>query len=316
MNLCILILAVAGFLLAAVMVYFQKTRRVRQSFELIRGFATRTSLSALETDPVQPLLPTESDDFRAILDSISNTHLRVREYKNKYDDAERSLKALHQDMSDLLYIASHDLQSPLVAMIGFTSLAIRDHGTDLSPELRHSLERIRANAEHMRKLVQDLLEVSRIETKKNKFERFGPEADVRQIIDDYAIIDSNKDIIFEVGPLPQMYGDRQRLVAVMRHLIDNAVKYGGRHITVGHDPKRGYYVKDDGIGIEPGYFERIFRPGERLKDVAVEGTGMGLYFCQRVLRLHRGEISVESQGKNKGTLFYFTLGAEHDTAAR
>ncbi|NQU64298.1 MAG: hypothetical protein HQ517_08465, partial [SAR324 cluster bacterium] len=85
------------------------------------------------------------------------------------------------------------------------------------------------------------------------------------------------------------------------------LSYRGKNIVIGLKD-RTFFVKDDGIGIYPDQLERIFKPGEQLKDIETEGIGMGLAFCQKVISQHKGRIWAESEGVGQGAAFYFEIG--------
>ncbi|MDP6042788.1 MAG: ATP-binding protein, partial [Candidatus Latescibacteria bacterium] len=118
----------------------------------------------------------------------------------------------------------------------------------------------------------------------------------------------------DVAPkLPIVFGDRIRLLEVFQNLIDNAIKYMGDqlepNIEVGARQDGGetiYYVKDNGIGIDPKYHEKVFGLFDQL-DQSIEGSGIGLALVQRIVELHGGRIWVESEGMGKGSTFCFTL---------
>ena len=113
--------------------------------------------------------------------------------------------------------------------------------------------------------------------------------------------------------LPVVYGDRVRLVEVVQNLVDNAIKFMGNQpqprIEIGAHEREGryiFFVKDNGIGIEPQYHDKIFELFDKL-DPSIEGTGIGLALVKRIVNVHQGDIWVESQGKDTGTTFNFTL---------
>jgi signal transduction histidine kinase len=113
--------------------------------------------------------------------------------------------------------------------------------------------------------------------------------------------------------LPSVYGDRTRLVGVLQNLIDNASKFMGNQMdpkidigTMTQDSKPVFYVRDNGMGIDPEHFERIFGLFNKL-DTNTEGTGIGLALVKRIVEVHGGRIWVESEGEGKGSTFYFTL---------
>ena len=113
--------------------------------------------------------------------------------------------------------------------------------------------------------------------------------------------------------LPVVYGDRARLVEVIQNLVDNAVKFMGDQpqprIEIGvrkQNDERAFFIKDNGVGIEPQYHDKIFELFDKLNPNS-EGTGIGLALVKRIVNVHEGEIWVESQGNGFGATFYFTL---------
>ena len=93
---------------------------------------------------------------------------------------------------------------------------------------------------------------------------------------------SEKDVAIKLRKLPDIKGDQTRITSVFRNLLSNALNYGGKNITIGFT-KNAFYVKDDGIGISEDNIQKIFKAGERLKKVDVDGVGMGLTFCRKVI---------------------------------
>ena len=169
----------------------------------------------------------------------------------------------------------------------------------------YCLERLKANTRRMYLLVLSLLDLSRLNTRKYPHESFDATAIVKEIVREFS---ADKDgINVEVKEMPRMRGDKQRLTGVFRQLISNAIMYGGKNITIGCRDST-WFVKDDGIGIPPNQLENIFKGGSRLKRVEVEGVGMGLTFCKYVIHQHGGRIWAESEGENKGAVFYFSIG--------
>ena len=217
----------------------------------------------------------------------------------------------NNDLKNMMYVASHDLQMPLVSMEGFASLLLDQHGDSLDDKGLYYLERILHNTTSMRKLINSLLSISRLTSVKNPFEVLA----ISKLINiikkelELSIEESNVEIlIIDEENLPEAFGDRQRLLIVLRNLISNSINYKAKNISIGYENGKGYFVKDDGIGINSDHLERIFKPGERINDIKTEGTGMGLTFCQKVIEMHKGVIWAESEGQGKGTAIYFTIG--------
>ncbi|MCP4651236.1 MAG: GHKL domain-containing protein, partial [PVC group bacterium] len=189
-----------------------------------------------------------------------------------------------------------------------------DYSDRLDEEGQRYLTRIQANSYRMQELIEDLLELSRIDRQKNPVE----EVDTEQLISEvkirleYAIKQKNTDIIIR-GRLPKIFCDRIRLTEVFVNLISNAVKFMDKDnpaIEIGCSKKEKFnefYVKDNGPGIDERYFNKIFVVFQRLgKREDVEGTGAGLSIVKKIVEMHGGEVRVESK-VGEGATFYFTI---------
>jgi len=241
---------------------------------------------------------------------LAKTNEQLQEEITERKRAEETLKVSEQNLQDLIYIASHDLQTPIVSMVGYATNILKKYSQGMDEKGIYALQRLKANAERLYQLVLSLLDLSRLNTVKNPYRTFDPEEVVRSIIEELELTlkESGAEIVIET--MPPMHGDEPRLTTVFRNLVANALNYGGQHILVGY--KDGaYFVRDDGIGIPESQLEKIFKPGERLKKVDVEGVGMGLTFCQKVITQHNGKIWAESEGK--GSTFYFTIHTKETT---
>lgn len=221
-------------------------------------------------------------------------------------EAERALRESEENLQDLVYIASHDLQTPVVSLVGYSAQILKQHADSLNERGQFALHRLKANAEHLHKLILSLLDLSRLNTVRHPRRRFSTQQVVEGAIRDLDLRIREADATVEVDPLPDLVGDETRLSSVIRNLLSNALKYGGKRIHVGCEGGV-YFVRDDGIGIEPRNLEKVFQAGVRLKAVEVDGVGMGLTFCKKVIAQHGGRIWVESAGKNTGCVFKFSL---------
>ncbi len=251
--------------------------------------------------------------FTGIVSSITQKSKKYEEiYINSFIDIterkkmEDAIRVSEQNMQELIYIASHDLQTPIVSMVGFAGNILKKYTEEMNPAGIHAVERLKANAERMHKIILSLLDISRISTVKNPHQKIVPEKVIQDIISDIKLYIEEKEVCITVQKLPSINGDYARITTVLRNLLTNAINYGGKNILVGH--KKGvYFVKDDGIGISKDNIDKIFKAGERLKKVDVDGVGMGLTFCRKVIEQHNGKIWAESAGSGKGSTFYFYL---------
>ncbi len=238
-----------------------------------------------------------------------------------YDDVteqkkyELALQASNESLEELVYITSHDLQVPLISMVGYATELLDTYKDRLDEEGVYCLQRLKTNAERMHTLVLSLLDISRLNTKQYPEEEIDPAKIVKSIAKDLSLAMDEKGVTLKIEKMPSIRGDKLRMQRVFQNLITNSLNYGAKKITVGHK-ENFFYVRDDGIGIQEDQLEKIFRPGERLKKVKAEGVGMGLTFCKKVVERHNGKIWAESKGANQGATFYFTIsGSENDEKA-
>jgi PAS domain S-box-containing protein len=259
------------------------------------------------------------DDSLNSLTAIVGAVQDITDRKQMEQERETLINELERKNSELerfTYTVSHDLKSPLVTITGFLGFLEKDALSGDWNRAKGSIDRISGAARKMQALLNDLLELSRVGRIINppqdvRFDEIVHEAidHVRGQLDEInAIVEIQRD-------LPIVHGDRVRLVEVVQNLVENAVKYakpGGRlRIQIGTDGEKNrvhtFYIRDNGIGIEPQYYERIFGLFNKL-DNQSEGTGIGLSLVKRIVEVHNGRIWVESE-KGKGATFYFTLPA-------
>jgi PAS domain S-box-containing protein len=228
----------------------------------------------------------------------------------------------NRDLEAFAYVASHDLQQPLRTVASFTELIAQRYGDRLDPAGRELLGFVVGGVERMSLLIEGLLVVSRVGTRGQPprpvdFERLLEEA----VADLGARLDRAGAVVTH-GPLPTLPGDATQLGQLLRNLLDNAVKF--RRLDV---PPRvrveaardgeswSFRVSDNGLGIEPQYFERIFVIFQRLHlQEEYPGTGIGLAVCRRIVERHGGRIWVESDA-GAGSTFCFTLPSSPVTPA-
>lgn len=228
----------------------------------------------------------------------------------------RDLEAKNAELERFTYTVSHDLRGPLITILGFLrhveEAALR---SDLEG-LRSDLNRIRQATVKMDRLLKDLLDLSRTGHVLAPRESAPLQEIVREALDRIHGRLAARGVSVDVAPgLPIVHGDRARLTEVVQNLVDNAAKFMGdqkeprvevgmRHV----DGEDRFFVRDNGIGIEPRFQERIFGLFDKL-DPRAEGTGVGLALVKRIIELHSGRIWVESAGPGQGSTFWFTLGA-------
>jgi signal transduction histidine kinase len=223
------------------------------------------------------------------------------------------LEAKNTELERFTYTVSHDLKSPLITISGFTGFLEQDMLTGDLEQAKEDMTHINIAVARMRRLLDELLELSRIGRLTNPPEEASFEAIVREAIELVRGRIEARGVEVVIAPdLPIVHGDRARLVEVIQNLVDNACKFMGDQpqprIEIGarqNGDEPVFYVRDNGIGIDPQYQDRIFGLFDKL-DPQSEGTGVGLALVKRIIETHNGKISVESQ-LGEGATFYFTL---------
>jgi NO-binding membrane sensor protein with MHYT domain/signal transduction histidine kinase len=245
---------------------------------------------------------------------------RVRAQQESARNAEELARS-NAELEQFAYVASHDLQEPLRMVASFTQLLARRYQGKLDAEADEFIHFAVDGAQRMQTLILDLLSYARLTTKGQSPEpvdaAFVCETAIGQL--QQAIRDRNAVVTFD--PLPTVLGYRTQLTQLFQNLISNALKYCNRpqpevHVSAAPaDDHWVFSVRDNGIGIEPQYFERIFQMFKRLHTrEQYSGTGIGLALCQKIVARHRGRIWVESQ-PGLGSSFHFTIPHAEGTTA-
>ncbi|MCX6571765.1 MAG: ATP-binding protein [Candidatus Aminicenantes bacterium] len=227
---------------------------------------------------------------------------------------EEELQAKNDELTRFAYTVSHDLKSPLVTIRTFLGYLEQDIRKPDAAIVDKDLTYIRNAADKASRLLDELLELSRIGRKVNPPVEVPLQEVVNEALELAAGRIAERGVTVKVTKDPiQLTGDRPRLVEVFLNLVDNAVKYMGDEpapcVEIGVDEVGGetvLFVRDNGIGIDPQYQPKLFGLFEKL-DPGTEGTGIGLALVKRIVDVHGGRIWVESEGPGKGATFRFTL---------
>lgn len=239
-----------------------------------------------------------------------------KEAEDKIKDYNKELEIINEDLDSFAYITSHDLKEPLRGISNNVLFLSQDYTSKIDKKGMKKFDRIISLCEKMGKLIDDILEYSKL---KNK-ELVIKEVDLNRVIEDIEItlenkiLENNVEIIIP-KKLPITICDQVTITEALRNLISNAIKYNKSNkkiIEIGFKEENTdciFYVKDNGIGVEKKFFDIIFAPFKRLDNIdqIIEGSGVGLHFVQRIIQRHGGKIWVESD-LGKGATFYFTLG--------
>lgn len=194
----------------------------------------------------------------------------------------------------------------------YVQLIEKRYGDKLDADGHDFLAFVVDGANRLQTMINDLLEYSRVESRGGLFATVDCEELLVRVVQNLALSIEESGAAVTHDPLPRVTADPTQLVLVFQNLIDNAIKFRGEEPPCIHvSARRGegewvFSVRDNGIGLDPEYNERIFIVFQRLGGVEHPGTGIGLSICKRIVERHRGEIRVESEPGN-GATFYFTI---------
>jgi PAS domain S-box-containing protein len=245
----------------------------------------------------------------AVFDDITERKEAERALRTAHEELQRSNAELEQ----FAYVASHDLQEPLRMVSSYTQLVVRRYNDKLDNDAREFMAYVVDGAARMKQLIEDLLAYSRVGTKGKDFKPVHVEASLRRAINNLraAIEESGAEVTHD--RLPTLEADEVQLAQLFQNLMGNALKFRSSAVPRIHvactesEHEWQFAVRDNGIGIEPQYFERIFMVFQRLHYKGeYPGTGIGLAICKKVVERHGGQIRVEST-LGEGSSFHFTL---------
>jgi signal transduction histidine kinase len=222
---------------------------------------------------------------------------------SKQKRTERRLEHAAREMQQFVNVVSHDLRSPLITITGAIRM-MEPNGGKMYDLAQNAILK-------MSKLLDDLTALARAGRVPRESKRVNLTEIAKEAVSIVAGRLNGDQVI--VTDLPMVYGDPERLTQLFQNLIDNAAKFtknGERKIEIGQteiDGKVAYYVRDNGTGVKPENLPRLFIPFDKI-DSELDGSGMGLAICRRIVESHGGHIWAESGGQDKGTTFFFTIG--------
>ena len=217
------------------------------------------------------------------------------------------------DLQQFAYVASHDLKEPLRMVASYTQLLARRYKGKLDSDADEFIRYAVDGANRMQWLINDLLAYSRVTSQDQVLEEVDCDGVLEEVLSDLGVAIEESRAVVTHDPLPRVMADRGQLVQLFQNLIGNAIKFHGEkppRVHVSAERKPGdwlFTVRDNGVGLDPEYAERIFVIFQRLHGrEEYPGTGIGLAICKKVVERHGGRIWVVSQ-IGQGATFYFTL---------
>ncbi|MFH5885286.1 ATP-binding protein [Halalkalibaculum sp. DA3122] len=226
-------------------------------------------------------------------------------------------EAASEELNDFIYSVSHDLRAPLRRIDGFSQELVNEYLDQLDETGAHYLKRVRQGAQDMGNLIDDLLKLSRISRREPEFEEVDISRLAKTVFDDLIELKRDNGIDLQVEKDLRVEADRGLVKAMLTNLLSNAIKFSSGEeqpvIQIGttiRDTKKLFFIKDNGVGFDPRYSDKLFNAFDRLhSQKEFEGSGIGLATVKRIINLHGGEIWADST-PGEGATFYFNFRTE------
>jgi len=242
---------------------------------------------------------------------------RSRQIEHLYQETlakSAEIELRNKELDDFTYVVSHDLKEPLVTIEGYGKILQTDFKKELGPTGLDYVNSMISSSNRMKKFIEDLLALTRLSRITESFRPIPIETLIEEIKGDleFALREKNVQVTIE-GSMPTILCNESQMKLVFQNLISNAIKFNDKpnpKIIIAYQEdsdEHRFFVRDNGIGIEPQYFEKIFGIFQRLhRSEDYGGTGVGLTIVQKIIDLHQGRIWVKSK-VGEGSTFYFTI---------
>lgn len=328
-NLFIITLVVSLFLLLLVALFLSENlagpiKKLQESAEQVES-GRRIQIIEIETgDEIESL----SHSFSSLINQLLQREHLLEIITSQLKNANEKLKALDELKSEFVSVASHELRTPMTSVKSYLWMALNGKGGELNEKQKYYIERSYNSVNHLMRLINDLLNISRIEAGHISiiFQAVNLMKITQEVIDELfpralelgILIDMQKD-----DSLPLVLADPEKVKEVLFNLIGNSLKFTprGGSIVITYSRKNDFVetrIIDNGAGILAEDMPKLFQkfgliPGSYVTNqTSVGGTGLGLYICRSIIDLHHGEIKAQSEGKDKGATFSFTLKIYND----
>ena len=240
----------------------------------------------------------------------------ITEFRHAREELIRRTEELsrsNKELEQFAYVASHDLQEPLRMVASYTQLIAQRYRGKLDADADEFINYAVDGATRMQTIINDLLTLSRVSTRNTAFSRVDAKLALDKALANLRLVIGETGTTIICDSLPALNADGSQLAQLFQNLIGNAIKFRGSNsprVEIGAEQQDGewvFHVRDNGIGIAPEYFERIFLIFQRLHTKKeYPGTGIGLAICKKIVERHGGRIWIESK-PGQGTTFYFTI---------
>jgi signal transduction histidine kinase len=293
---------------------------LRKGVERIGAGDMNSRLEVKTGDEIEVL----ADEFNKMTENLRSAYdgleRKVADRTQALALANERLQELDRLKSDFVSNVSHELRTPLTAIKGAVDLILREVAGPLTEKQIHYLSRVRSNTQHLAGLINDLLDLSKIESGKIEMKsgRVSMGGLIHEVVETLRPVAVEKAIALEANtpePSIMVWADREKINQVLMNLIGNAIKFTPAHggvnvsVTTKGDASVRVSVSDTGPGVAPGEEERIFNKFYQIAEAGEakpKGTGLGLAISKALVELHGGRIWVESE-PGRGSAFYFTL---------
>jgi signal transduction histidine kinase len=261
----------------------------------------------LQTDEIGKL----ADIFNTMTEQIYRMH---HDLEIKVEERTAQLENVNAELEAFSYSVSHDLRTPLRAISGYAIMLKEDYEPELGTEGKRIIKNIITNAKMMGQLIDDLLSFSRLSKKELVRTRVDMQSLTENVITELVQPDMQSKYHFNVGLLLPARGDRVMIKQVLINLVSNAIKYSSKCENAGieiasvdEEKRIVYHVKDNGVGFDMAYADKLFGVFQRLhSQEEFEGSGVGLALVKRIIKKHNGDVWAEGL-ENRGATFYFSL---------
>jgi K+-sensing histidine kinase KdpD len=245
---------------------------------------------------------------------LEHTAIEIRTLNQALEARSRELEASNKELEAFAYSISHDLRAPLRHMVGYAELLQKHESSIVDDTGREYMSSILDSAKRMGHLIDDLLAFSRIGRAETQKTTVNLEQLLREALSEVRQDTEGRNIVWRIGALPAVYGDRSMLRLALVNLLSNAVKFTRTRalaeIEIGATDGPGnevvVFIRDNGVGFNMKYVHKLFGVFQRLhRQEAFEGTGIGLATVQRIINRHGGKVWAEGF-KDQGAVFYFS----------